>query len=733
MTLSIWRYAHLALAVFSFLFLALASITGTILAIDAVNQKIPSYRVQNFEAITLAETLPVLRKEYPEIIEISVDHNQFVTLQGLDKDDNDVNAYIDPNTGKVLGKPQKESEFIQWVTALHRSLFLHEAGRIIIGINSFLLVLIALSGMALVIQRQRGLKRFFSKVVKEYFAQYYHVVAGRLLLIPILIIALSGAYLSMERFKLFPEQKISHKINTENHDESPVQKNMAEFSTFKNIYLSEVEKIEFPFADDPEEYYTLKLKDREIVVNQFNGAILSEVPYSSTVLLATLSLDLHTGRASIVWAIVVAIASLNILYFIYSGFTMTLKRRGTKIKNKHKAEDSNYILLVGSENGSTLGFANAVHKQLFANNQVSHVAELNSYRTFPKAEHIIVFTSTHGLGDAPSNAKKFEALVKKHPQTQPVNISVVGFGSLAYADFCGYAYNVTELLNAQSWAQPFLDLHTVNDKSASEFTAWTKAWGEKAQQPLATTPALYNKKPANLEKMMVLEKSAVNTIDQTYTITLRAGSRSKFTSGDLLAIYPADDNRERLYSIGKINSNIQLVIKLYEQGLGSGYLYSLTTGSVIRARIIHNTAFHFSKKAPAVIMIANGTGVAPFLGMIAQNKNKTSTHLYCGFRRETETTLRYKEFAAQEIQKQKLKSFHIAFSREANLCYVMDLILNDATFFADTLHNGGVVMICGSLAMLHDVENTLNTICLNQNAKNLSYYKSNGQVLTDCY
>lgn len=733
MTLSIWRYAHLTLAVFSFLFLALASITGTILAIDAVNQKTPPYRVHNFEAVTLAETLPVLRKLYPEITEISVDHNQFVTLQGLDKDDNDVNAYIDPRTGKILGQPQKKNNFIQWVTSLHRSLFLHEAGRLIIGVNSFLLVIIALSGMALVLQRQRGLRRFFSKVVKDYFAQYYHVVAGRLLLIPILIIALSGTYLSMERFKLFPEYKISHKINPEEQEDSPIQKNIADFSIFKSTLLSEVEKIEFPFADDPEEYYTLKLKDREVVVNQFNGAILSQVKHPLTVLLATLSLDLHTGRASILWAVILAIASINILYFIYSGFTMTLKRRFNKIKNKHKAADSKYVLLVGSENGSTLGFANAIHKQLLANKEASYISEINTYTTFPKAEHIIVFTSTHGLGDAPSNAGKLRSLVQKHPQQQPVNVSVVGFGSKSYADFCGYAKEVDALFASQSWAKPFLGLHTVDDKSANQFAVWAKAWGEKAQLPLATTPALYNEKPANLEKMMVLNRSDVSLTDQTFTITLSTGSRSKFTSGDLLAIYPADDNRERLYSIGEINGNIQLVIKLYEGGLGSGYLYSLAPGSVLKARVIHNTAFYFPKKAPAVVMIANGTGVAPFLGMISQNSKKTETHLYCGFRRETDTTIQYKEFAAQQTQKQRLKSFHIAYSREANLCYVMDLILNDAAFFADVLNNGGIVMICGSLAMQRDVEVTLNSVCLERNGKNLSYYNSNGQILTDCY
>ena len=145
-------------------------------------RKLPSYKVENFETITLGETLPILRKTYPEITEITVDHNQFVTLQGIDQEDNDVNAYIDPRTGKIIGTPIKKSEFIQWTTALHRSLFLKETGRFIVGFISFILVLISISGFVLVLKRQRGLRNFFSKVIKEYFAQYYHVVLGRLAL-----------------------------------------------------------------------------------------------------------------------------------------------------------------------------------------------------------------------------------------------------------------------------------------------------------------------------------------------------------------------------------------------------------------------------------------------------------------------------------------------------------------------------------------------------------------------
>ena len=731
MTLSFWRYSHLALAVFSAAFLILASVTGVILAIDAIQEKTPGFRVENFDAITLGETLPVLRKTYPEITELSVDHNQFVTLQGIDQEDNDVNAYIDPRTGKILGQPIKKSEFIQWTTALHRSLFLKETGRFIVGFISFLLVLISVSGFALVLNRQRSIRSLFSKIVKENFAQYYHVFLGRLSLIPILILALSGTYLTLEKFNFFLEKTDSEE-KIEVVKTSPISKK-EDSSILKNTLLADVQKIEFPFSDDPEEYYIIALKDREIEVNQITGVLISESPTSTTTQLSDLSLDLHTGRTSILWAIILGIASLNILFFIYSGFAMTLKRRASRIKNKYNAGESKFILLVGSENGSTLRFANAIHKQLLAHGEKAFIAELNTYSVYPKAEHLIIFTSTHGLGDAPANASKFISLITKTGQQQKIKVSVVGFGSKSYPDFCGFAQEIDAELSKKNWAERILELQTVNDKSSEEFVEWVKLWSAKTGIPLSTTPSIYNEIPKGLQKLKVLDKTTVSDTEHTFLLTLQASTNTKFTSGDLLAIYPANDNRERLYSIGNHDGNIQLVVKLHPSGLGSGYLYGVEKGSILKARIIKNQVFHFPKKASKVALISNGTGIAPFLGMLEQNKKKTDIHLYCGFRTETETVSGYKKFADEMMEKQQLQSFHLALSREENHFYVMDLIKRDAAFFVDLLKQGGVIMICGSLAMQKDVESVLDELCLVKTAKGIAAYKAKGQILTDCY
>ncbi|WP_442587547.1 PepSY domain-containing protein [Pedobacter sp. AW31-3R] len=732
MTISIWRYSHLTLAVSSFLLLTLASVTGIILSFQPLTEKIQPYRAANFNELSIAQTIPSLRKVYPGITELSVDANQFVQIKGSDANGENLQVYVNPENGKILGKPKKENEFFQWVIGLHRSLFLHEIGRFFVGLTAFLLLLITVSGTLLIIQRQRGLKRFFSRIARDNFAQFYHVVLGRWSLIPILIVSLTGTYLSLVRFELIQTPKISSSVDFDAIKSEPEKKDV-DFVLFKNTKLSEVVSVEFPFSEDVEDYYTFKLKDREVAVNQVTGEVLSELKYPATVLLTNLSLNLHTGRASAIWAIVLAVASANILFFIYSGFAITFKRLGNRTKNKYTAEESRFILLVGSENGSTYRFAQAVHQALLKAGQKSYVTALNNYTVYPHAEYLLVLTATYGLGDAPTNAARFAALLEKHPQQQPVHYSVLGFGSHAYPDFCKFAFALNNLLSHQSWAVPLTDVHTVNDKSPADFGLWVEALAQQEGIPEIALPDDLHATHLNpLENLTVTANIAAARADGMFSLSLKPRRRLRVRSGDLLAIYPENDHRERLYSIGMIASEIRLNVRLQPNGLGSGFLNRLNTGEKIKARIISNSHFHFPDQAPEVIMISNGTGIAPFLGMIDENKKKTPCQLYCGFR-ESSSLEMYKSFLEENQVTKKLVQLHPAFSREGNKQYVSDLIRRDADGIANALNRGGVIMICGSLAMQKDVVELLETICGEKTGNSLTFYQSRNQIRTDCY
>ncbi|RZJ73296.1 PepSY domain-containing protein [Flavobacterium sp.] len=729
MTISIWRYSHLALAVSSFLFLLLASITGIALAFLPVSESLQPYAV-NTQNVTLAETLGNMKGNFDEVIALKVRKERFVEADVINANGDSENVYINPKTGKSLGKVSEKQPFFQFMLTLHRSLFLHGLGRLFMGITAFLLFLISLTGIILVVKRQRGLRHFFSKVVREDFFSFYHVVFGRIWLIPILIISATGVVMTLEEFEVLQKAKFTHDVDYEKSKSGP-KVSVAEFAAFRNTPLSEVKTVDFPFSDDIEDAFTVRLTDREWIVNQFTGEILSEKIAPPTETLLNMSQTLHTGRTNLVWAMILAIACVNIIFFIYSGFAMTLKRRSSRIRNKYKKSEAEIVVLVGSENGSTMGFAKAFHLALIKSGQKSHFTELNRYDKFESAKHIVVITATYGSGEAPTNAKKALALIEKHLQNQAVNFSVVGFGSHNYPDFCQFAYHVYNAMSLHENLNPFLEIRTVNDKSIESFTEFVSEWSNKAAIDVKLDLKSVSQKPRKLQQFKVVTKTE-SEIDGAFLVTLESVKNKKFRSGDLLNVYPADDHRERQYSIGKVQNRIQLSVKRHEFGLGSKFLYELEIGQTINARIVENPEFHFNPKSKQSILISNGTGIAPFLGMIDENSPMSECHLYCGFRNSA-SFAPYETFLDAKVKSGKLTQLHRAFSREGESQYVKNLLERDSEFVSEVLKNGGQILLCGSLAMQNNVLELLSDICESKLRQPLSHFQSNGQIKMDCY
>lgn len=730
MTISIWRFAHLSIAIIASLFLIIASATGVVLAYDAAQENLQPYQSKNFKQLSLAETIPTLKKNYPEITEITIDDNGFVLLDGSDLEGNAVKGYIDPQNGQFLGKPLVKSDFINWNIQLHRSLFLKETGRFIVGIVSILLVLMTVSGFIIILKRQQGIRHFFSKIKDDYLPQYLHVVAGRLLLLPLLFVTLTATYLFLYRFDFITKTKTQAVTTASNNHQKLT---VAEFPSFKQTKLSEVKKIEFPFIeDDPEENYIIQLKDKSITVNQIDGSIVKTLPTSKAEVYENINLKLHTGRGNWLLAIVLGISSFGVLVFIYTGFAITFKRTKNKISNPYTAENAEIVLLVGSENGSTMGFAHNIHQQLLSLRKKSFVTTLNQYQVFPNAEHIIILTSTYGLGDAPSNASVFEKRLNQCPQLQKIKVSIVGFGSQSYDDYCAYAEKIQQKISEKEWAEILTPLVKVNDSSPHDFVEWTKAWTFQSMLPLATASSFYQQKNQALENFEVVGRSEIIEETTTFKIILKPLKKSKFQSGDLLAIYPKNDHTERFYSIGKVGENLQLVVKLHENGIGSGHLYQLKKGDTLKAKFMRNEDFHCTQEMKSVIMIANGTGIAPFLGMIEENNHHADIQLYCGFRKNSKLTKSYQQFAQEQKEKGKLNRFEIAYSREENSQYVMDLVRRDEDIFMKQIQNKEYIMICGALKMQRDIEKILSELCKNHNL-DFEKYKKDGFLLTDCY
>lgn len=700
MILSFWRKTHLVLALFSFLFLLITSITGVILSLEPISDELSPYHIKNISEVSLAETLSHLEGKYDELIEFNIENDEFIQASAINQKGDFQQFYLDPRTGEPLGDIGAPSPIFEFTRTLHRSLFMGTLGRICVGITAFLLLLISISGIALIIKRQLKIQRFFGKITRGNFYQYWHLYFGRIFLFSILLIAITGTYLSLQRFDLLPKEEIQeHTVDFETLTNTPLIQ-WTDFNAFEAIKLSEIVSVQFPFSDYVEDYFEIELIEKSVIVNQFNGQIISEIPKGNLKAAEIWSFNLHTGKGNIIWAIILLLSAISILFFIFSGFKMTLQRRKSKKKNPFKKNQCSIVILVGSENGSTLLFAKAFQEALLSAGKKVYLDELNNYDVYKKMEQLVIFTSTYGTGSAPSNAKKFLDKFRTIEQRNPFQFSVVGFGSTNYLLFCEYAKEVQRTLEIES--HEFLPLTTINKQDSIELAKWTTNWNLKMNIQAETTIETSEKqKEKELSTFTVVNKTLpTETTHQTFSLEL-ANDTIHAKSGDLIAFKHEVNAAERLYSIGKsINGNLLLSIRKHSRGKCSTFLSELRPNTSIPARIQSNSSFHFPKKAKKVIGVANGTGITPFLGMAFENIAKTDFHLYWGGKSKKVWEI-YQAETEQLTLSGNFKEVKTVFSAEESRSkqYVQDQLKIDREFIGQSLKSGSIFMICGSLKM----------------------------------
>ena len=100
---------------------------------------------------------------------------------------------------------------------------------------------------------------------------------------------------------------------------------------------------------------------------------------------------------------------------------------------------------------------------------------------FPKAKELIILTSTHGKGEAPSNARHFLQLFSKINQPKkPIRYSIVGFGSTYYPDFCKFAIDIQQACKENANFEEKIPLHKVNQQSNRDFNRWVNKWNSSS-------------------------------------------------------------------------------------------------------------------------------------------------------------------------------------------------------------------------------------------------------------
>ena len=470
MMLSIWRYCHFSLAAVASLFLILASLTGAILAFEPITNSLKNYSINNLNEISLKETLNVLDKKFKEVYEIQITSENFVSAKVLTFSNQTEEVYLNPINGETLENVKPKSRFFSFFTNLHRSLFFKKVGRIFVGIISFILALIALTGLILLIQRQGGVFKIFKKIKENDFSEKYHVVFSRVFVLPVFLIAISGAYLTFDRFvvgDLRNSMILKEEILSNN-----------KYLKFDLIALDKVKKVVYPFSKSESDYYSIELSDRSVIVNQYTNRIYSQSFYPFSFFTKNWFYNLHTGKGNVLLSIILFASSISILFFIFTGFKISVKSTLKKLNIKYLSSDieSKYVILVGSEKGNTFEFAKFLSAQIQSFGEKVIIKPLNSYKVYNQAETFIILTSTYGEGDPPSNANNFIHLFKKFNQPNKISYSIIGFGSLKYPKFCAFAINIDRMIRPIDNFEEIVPLMKVNRRSVEEFNNWIKMW-----------------------------------------------------------------------------------------------------------------------------------------------------------------------------------------------------------------------------------------------------------------
>ncbi|AEI50980.1 PepSY domain-containing protein [Runella slithyformis] len=696
-----WRRLHFASTVVAGLFIFSASVTGCILALEPWFISQNAVSGQSKSDVTLAEFQEKLNENFLEVFSFEKDAYGNIKVEGVGLE-KEGTLFVNVETGKIVTTPKSLHPVFDLSRDLHRSLFLKTPGRILMGLASLALVFLAVSGIGLHIKRAGGLKALFKSVKILEIKRDGHAQWSRLFLIPILVVAVSGTYLSIVRFSPVSSSGVSASAATT--------------IPFDKILLPEVKKVNYPVMDD--EPLVVELSDRNLHFDKTKGRLIKTELLPVRERMRVVNFILHTGEGTKGWAGVLWLTSLVMVFLSFTGFQMVMDKLRLKKHKAALADDAEIIILVGSETGHTWRFADAL-EEAYQNLGIKvgtlgmeHFPKLNGKKT------VLFLTSTYGNGDAPQNAQNIiEQLEEKMSFAEAIQFSVLGFGSRQYPAFCAFAEQFRNHIVPLGNAREIVPYMTVDNQSAVQFIDWVRALNRSQKITLSiNTKHLHPVRKKGLETFTILEKKEN---EDTFLLRITHAEKLKIHSGDLLGVYPPNENIERFYSIASV-SPTELLLVIKRTGLCSNFLGSLSVGDYFEAFVKRNPSFYCPNHHTPVLMIANGTGIAPFLGM-----QSSGSKLFWGGKFQADFKL-FEKYCFADNR-------YLVFSRENDNAYVQDLLLRRESEVAEVLKENGTIMICGSRTMLKGVLETIEKITASNALPSTEELRKQHRLLTDCY
>lgn len=655
--------------------------------------------------------------------------------------------HVDPQTGQGIA-PHTGSPLPRWMKKLHRSWLLDTPGRVVSGLTALAMLVLSVTGTVLLVRRVGGW-RHLADPLRGNLVQRWHTQVGRVVVLGLLLSALTGVYLSAATFALVPDgmqDDPDFPSAVSGGPAAPVTALPALVATD----LNHLRELVYPNPGDLSDVYSLATDQGEGYVDQSTGELLSYLPHGGFRQTYELIYQLHTGEGLWWLGLLLGVCALSVPVLSATGALTWWDRRQSmpRIVDNSTANAADTVILVGSENNSTWGFANTLHEALHKTGLRVHTAAMNQLATeYPQAERFFILTATYGDGDAPSSANQFLARLGQLKSPSKATFAVLGFGDRQFPQFCKFAYDVEAALLAKGW-QRLMDIDTIDRQSGQAFTRWGNAVGPLIGQDLNL---VHTPKRPRTDAFTLTERDDYGEAVQAPTSILRfaavpaqglKGSLARlfggaglphFEVGDLLGVVPPGSAIPRFYSLASKSGDgfLEICVRKLPGGLCSEFLHGLQLGGRMEGFIqLHPDFRPVAGKAP-VILIGAGTGIGPLAGFIRNNTGQHPMYLYWGGRDPASDFL-YKPELDTYLADGRLTGLHAAFSRVKEGAHVQDRVLEDAEQLRQLLEQGGQVLVCGGRAMAKNIAQALDEVLVPLNLS-VATLKAQGRYREDVF
>lgn len=671
------------------------------------------------ETLTVAELATRVQASHPGLEQIKRAPSGRITAWWFDGGQPG-SAVVDPGTGRDVASADPDP-VQRWLSTLHRSLFLGNGGRMAAMVGALAMLVLAISGACLVARRTGGWRRWFARL-RGPWAGRLHTEIARVAVLGLLLSSVTALWMSAETFELITIDSPS--LNVPATVGGRTGLTLAQMAALRATPVADLRELSFPAPDDPQDVFTIRTDQGIGYIDAGTGTLLAWQDLSLGQRMSDTIAMLHTGRGAALLGLFLGVMALGVPVLAVTGALIWLAGRRARPKphGNAPAAQADTVLLVGSEGGSTWGFAATLAAALRHAGQTVHVAPMSGFAParYRQAQRFVILAATYGEGDTPDSARGFLDRLQALPAPPAAPLAVLGFGDRSFPAFCAYAAAVEDAARARGWPA-LLPFDTVDRQSPQDFARWGRALGQALGMVLELEhrPTL----PAT-EALTLLARRDYGTAVQVPMSILRFAlpkaslwqrltgqGLAGFEPGDLLGIVPEGTSVPRLYSLasGSRDDFIEIVVRRHVGGLASTLLTSLEPGQTVRGFVRPHPGFHADRDRTPLILIGAGTGVGPLAGFIRHNTPDRPIHLFFGLRDPDSDFLYHSELSRWQAEG-RLAELSLAVSRGEHPQYVQDALRQAAPQVAEAIRQGAKVMVCGGRDMARGVADAMTDI-----------------------